>query len=87
MGDLVGDAEIDLVSDAGDHRMRASGDRHGDALVVEGGKFVLRTAAANDHHDVNVVAQARGSNRVGNHLRGLVTLHPHVVLENPETEL
>ena len=52
VGDLVGDAAVDLVAEAGEHRQPATGDRHGDRLGVEHRQFVARPAAADDDDGV-----------------------------------
>ncbi len=54
--DLVGDAAVDLVTEAGEHRQRARRDREGDRLGVERCEFVACPAAADDDDGVEVAA-------------------------------
>ena len=55
VGDLVGDAAIDLVTKAGEDRQRRHGDRGGDRLVVERRQVGFRAAAADQHDDIEIV--------------------------------
>ena len=52
--DLVGDAAVDLVADAGEHRYPHRRDRPRHELGVEGGEVGARTTAAGEHDDVDV---------------------------------
>ena len=52
VGDLVGDAAVDLVAEAGEHRHRRGGDGPGDRLGVERGQLVAGAAATDDDDDV-----------------------------------
>ena len=54
--DLVGDAAVDLVADARDHRDRHRRDRPSNELGVERREIGAGTAAAGDDHDVDVEA-------------------------------
>ena len=56
VGDLVGDAPVDLVAEAGEHGETGRGDGAGDQLGVEHGELVLRSAAT-DHDDRVEVAR------------------------------
>ena len=59
VGDLVGDAAVDLVAEPGEHGDRAGGDRQRDRLGVERGQLVAGAAAA-DHDDaVEIAAPGR----------------------------
>ena len=52
IGDEIGNGEIGLVTDGGDHRHRALGDRARDTLVVERLQILDRSAPTRDDHDV-----------------------------------
>ena len=83
VGDLVGDAAVDLVAEAGEHRQRRPGDRLGDRLGVEHGQLVAGTAPPDDDDRVEPAAAERVDRR-GDHLHGALALDAHVADRQPE---
>ena len=62
VGHEIGDGEIGLVADGGDHRQTRPGDGAGHALAVESGQVFKRSATAGEHDDVDErVFSLRGS--------------------------
>ncbi len=53
VGSEVGDGEVGLMADGGDHGQARGGDGAGDALRVEGGQIFKRAAAAGEDDDVD----------------------------------
>ena len=65
VGDVVGDAAIDLVTEAGQHGDGCGGDRSGDRLGVEGRQLVARAPAPDEHDDVEAARRWRAGTAHG----------------------
>ena len=86
MGDLVGDAPVDLVAEAGEHGPAGRGDRARDQLGVEHGQFVLGSAATDDDDRVEVAATAERADAGRHHRSGELALDPDVAHRQREAE-
>ena len=84
VGDLVGDAAVDLVTEPGEHRQRRRGDGRGDGLVIERRQLGLRAAAADQHDDIEVVVPGQRAKCARDHVDGPFALHAHV--DDPQAE-
>src|SRR5207245_8712112 len=72
----VGDREVDLVADAGDHRGLRGDDRARDDLLVEGPEVLERAAAPADDDHVDVAERVQVGDAVGDLAGGALTLDP-----------
>ncbi len=85
MRDIIGDAVVDLVSDAGENGDGTSGDGPHQRFGVEGGEIGAGTTAAHDGDDVEMAA-AEGAQRGPNRSRRTSTLHAGVDNRDAERE-
>ena len=86
VGDLVGDAAVDLVAEPGEHGDRRRRDRPGDALGVEHGEFVAGAAATDDDERVEIDAPRQRGDGRGDHLLGELALDAGVDHRQREPE-
>jgi len=71
----VGDGDVGLVTDTGNHRHRAGADGPGDGLIVEGHEILEGPTTAHQQHDLDA-ARASGPSQGGHDgLRRPVALH------------
>ena len=75
VGDEVGDREVGLVPDGGDHRHAAGDDGARHRLLVEGPEILQRATAARDDDDVDVVDRLQAPQRRGDRQRRALSLH------------
>ena len=75
VGDEVGDGEVGLVADRGDHGDAAGEDRARHRLLVERPQVLERAAAARDDDDVDVGDRFQPADRRRDAQRGAVALH------------
>ncbi len=85
MGDLVGDAAIDLVPEAGEHRQSRSGDGHGDRFGVEHGQLVACSPTADDDDGVERTA-GQQLDAASDHRHGTIALDTDVAHGEPEAD-
>lgn len=85
VGDLVSDAAIDLVPEAGEHRQSRSGDGHGDRFSVEHSQLVACSPTADDNDGVERPA-GQQLDAASDHRHGAIALNTDVAHGEPEAD-
>jgi len=75
VGGKIGDGEVDLVTNTGDHRDGATADGAGDGFVIESPEVLAAAAAPGDDQDILAAAPGHPCQGREDLRHGLVALH------------